>query len=221
MDIGVNDARSDAGTARVDARVRESGAVDMELEGERGLNLENELAAVDGLGAAFDLVPSMLALRATKMFTEGDGKPSRSDEPALAAQPTLRLTKLAKEAVSELFEHHRDGVQESWGEPLDKEEALDYLVCAALCCELLPGEARTIGKKAAYALAALTGAPQRVWLAPYPIPCPPWGRLLPHPFPHPAASLRRPRLLLRHHRPALRRPVTAAPVTAAPVTAAA
>ena len=171
----MNDALSDAGTARVDTRVRESGAVDMELEGERGLNLENELAAADGLGAAFDLVPSMLALRATKMFTEGDGKPSRSDEPVLAAQPTLRLTKLAKEAVSELFEHHRDGVQESWGEPLDKEEALDYLVCAALCCELLPGEARTIGKKAAYALAALTGAPQRVWLAPYPIPCPPGG----------------------------------------------
>ena len=132
MDAGMNDALSDAGTARVDTRVRESGAVDMELEGERGLNLENELAAADGLGAAFDLVPSMLALRATKMFTEGDGKPSRSDEPALAAQPTLRLTKLAKEAVSELFEHHRDGVQESWGEPLDKEEALDYLVCAAL-----------------------------------------------------------------------------------------
>ena len=113
MDAGINDALSDAGTARVDTRVRASGAVDMELEGERGLNLENELAAADGLGAAFDLVPSMLALRATKMFTEGDGKPSRSDEPALAAKPTLRLIKLAKEAVSELFEHHRDAVRES------------------------------------------------------------------------------------------------------------
>ena len=35
MDAGMNDALSDAGTARVDTRVRESGAVDMELEGER------------------------------------------------------------------------------------------------------------------------------------------------------------------------------------------
>ena len=110
MDVGANDALSDAGTARVDARVREYGAVNMELEGERGINLENELAAADGLGAAFDLVPSMLALRATKMFTEGDGKPSRSNEPALATKPTLRLTKLAKEAVAELFRHHRDAV---------------------------------------------------------------------------------------------------------------
>ena len=77
MNSAQDDSRSVTGTARVDTREREYGALDMEIEGERGLNLENELSAADGLGEAFDLTPSMLALRATKMFTEGGGKPRR------------------------------------------------------------------------------------------------------------------------------------------------
>ena len=120
MNVAPQDTASVAGTERVDINMREHGATDMEMEGERGRNLENELAAADGLGAAFDLQPAMLAVRATKMFTEGDGKPRRSREPALATTPTLWLVKLAKEAVSELFQHHRDAVRESWGEPLDQ-----------------------------------------------------------------------------------------------------
>ena len=138
----MEDAASVAGTERVAIRMREHDAVDMEIDGERGVNLENELAAADGLGEAFDLTPSMMASRATCMFTEGNGKPRGSEEPAIATKPTLWLVKLAKEAVSELFVHHRDEVQQSWGEPLDQEEALGYLVCDALGCELVPDEAR-------------------------------------------------------------------------------
>ena len=148
----MEDAASVAGTERVDIRMREYDAVDMEIDGERGVNLENELAAADGLGEAFDLTPSMMASRATCMFTEGNGKPRGSEEPAIATKPTLWLVKLAKEAVSELFVHHRDEVQQSWGEPLDQEEALGYLVCDALGCELVPDEARSIGKKATLAI---------------------------------------------------------------------
>ena len=148
----MEDAASVAGTERVDIRMREDDAVDMEIDGERGVNLENELAAADGLGEALDLKPSMLASRETRMFTEGIGKPRRSEEPAIATKPTLWLVKLAKEAVSELFVHHRDEVQQSWGEPLDQEEALGYLVCDALGCELVPDEARSIGKKATLAI---------------------------------------------------------------------
>ena len=36
-------------------------------------NLENELVAADGLGEVMELAPAMLTVRATKMFTEGDG----------------------------------------------------------------------------------------------------------------------------------------------------
>ena len=82
------------------------------------------------------------------MFAEGDGKPRQSGEDKLAAAPTPWLLKLAKEAVAELFKLRRDEVQQSWGEPLDQEEAVGYLVCDALGSELLPAEARTIGKKA-------------------------------------------------------------------------
>ena len=56
--------------------MRDSIAIDdMEIEGERGLNLENDLMTSDGFGEAMELVPSQLASRATKMFTEGNGAP--------------------------------------------------------------------------------------------------------------------------------------------------
>ena len=61
--------------------------------------MENEFIAADGLIPAQELEPAMLQLRATKMFTEGDGAPQVSGEPALVAEPTLRLLKLAKESV--------------------------------------------------------------------------------------------------------------------------
>ena len=75
----MDDVASVVGTERADINMREYDAVDMEIEGVRGRNLDNELAATDGLGEAFDLAPSMLASRATKMFTEGDGQPRMSD----------------------------------------------------------------------------------------------------------------------------------------------
>ena len=61
---------------------------------------------------------------------------------------TLKLIKLSKEAVHSLFEIHRDEVQRSWGSMLDQEEALGYLIADALSLDLLPEEARKVGKKA-------------------------------------------------------------------------
>ena len=133
---------------RVRPRVHGSDGSAMDVDAEPPLNIENDLMTADGFGEAMDLVPSMLASRATIMFAEGDGKPRQSGADKLAAAPTPWLLKLAKEAVAELFKLRRDEVQQSWGEPLDQEEAVGYLVCDALGSELLPAEARTIGKKA-------------------------------------------------------------------------
>ena len=127
---------------------RAADATAMEFEIEEGGNLENELVAADDLGEVMDIAPSQLTLRATKMFTEGSGAPHMSKEPCLASDPTLWLIKLAKEAVSELFAHRYEEVQSSWGAMIDQEEAVGYLVCDALGVELLPGEARAVGKKA-------------------------------------------------------------------------
>ena len=101
----MDDVASVVGTERADINMREYDAVDMEIEGERGRNLVNELAATDRLSEALDLAPSMLASRATKMFTEGDGQARMSEERALAMVPTLYLLNLAREAVAELFSH--------------------------------------------------------------------------------------------------------------------
>ena len=130
----MEDAASVAGTERVAIRMREHDAVDMEIDGERGVNLENELAAADGLGEAFDLTPSMMASRATCMFTEGNGKPRGSEEPAIATKPTLWLVKLAKEAVSELFVHHRDEALCSPSMPSSPPRA----TCSARGCSSTP-----------------------------------------------------------------------------------
>ena len=86
------------------------------------------------------------------MFTEGDGAPRASGGEAITTVPTLWLVKLGMEAVKELFKQHRDAVHKSWGEPIDKEEALGYLVCDALGTELTPTEARRIGKDATLAM---------------------------------------------------------------------
>ena len=142
-----DDASSVVGS-RVTTGQHMTGAFDTELEGESGLNLEKDLMAADGLGEAMGLLPSMLAGRATKMFTGGNGAPRRSQEPELATSPTPWLIKLAKEAVHELFDLQRDEVQRSWGEVIDREEAVGYLLLDALGIEALPAEARDFGKKA-------------------------------------------------------------------------
>ena len=124
----------------------------MELEDDPGLTIANDLMMADGFGEAMDLNPSMLASRATKMFMEGAGAPRQSHEPALATTPTLWLVKLARQAVSDLFGQHRAEVQESWGSALDQEEAVGYLIADALGGELVPAEARALGKKALLAI---------------------------------------------------------------------
>ena len=101
----------------------------------------------DESGEAMTLQPSVINAKATQMFTGGDGAPRRSGEGAVATAPTLWLIKLAKEAVFELFLHHRDEVQRSWGTMLDQEEAVGHLVCDALGLEILPEEARTIADR--------------------------------------------------------------------------
>ena len=83
----------------------------LEIEGEEGGNLENDLVAAYDLGEVMDMTPSQLTLRATKMFVEGDGAPSMSKERKIATYATLWLVKLAKEAVDELFDHRYDEVQ--------------------------------------------------------------------------------------------------------------
>tara|TARA_B100000795_G_scaffold140593_1_gene105242 strand:+ start:1048 stop:1641 length:594 start_codon:yes stop_codon:yes gene_type:complete len=98
------------------------------------------------------LQPSVVNARATQMFTGGDGAPRRSGEGAVATAPTFWVIKLAKEAVFELFLHHRDEVQRSWGTMLDQEEAVAYLVCDVVGLEILPEEARPVGKAAVKAV---------------------------------------------------------------------
>ena len=44
----------------------------------------------------------------------------------------------AKEAAHDLFMHHYEEVQRSWGSPIDEEEAVGYLVADALALELVP-----------------------------------------------------------------------------------
>jgi len=142
-----NDASSVYGS-RVRPQQGATGAAEMEIEDESDRNLEQDLSAADGFGEHMDLIPSMLTARATKMFTGGAGGARASGEPAVATFVTPWLIKLAKETVSQLFDLHREDVQSSWGEPIDREEATGYLVMDALGIEILPDETRKLGKKA-------------------------------------------------------------------------
>ena len=111
-------------------------------------NLLNELVAIPGQVTPSELVPAMLNERTTVMFTEGDGKPRTSGKDILVKIPTLKLLKLARQAIFELFEQHAEAVQISWGTAIDMEEALGYVIGDALGVELLLDEARAIGKRA-------------------------------------------------------------------------
>ena len=102
--------QDDTGTVCDDrVRPRREGAEDdnMEIEGEEGGNLENDLVAAEDLGELMDITPSQVTLRATKMFTEGDGAPCTSQEPAITTSATPWLINLAKEAVWQLFDLHQ------------------------------------------------------------------------------------------------------------------
>ena len=150
-------------TARGHDHRRGHDAAVQEIEANPARNIENDLVTADAFAEGMDLVPSMLASRAALlMFTNGVGQPTRSKEPALAAVATRWLLKLAKDAVSELFELQREEVQRSWGTLLDQEEALGYLVADSLGAELLPEEARAVGVKARKRLTAAKGPDDKV-----------------------------------------------------------
>ena len=149
-------------TARGHDHRRGHNAAAQEIEANPARNIKNDLVTADAFAEGMDLVPSMLASRAALMFTNGVGQPTRSKEPALAAVATRWLLKLAKDAVSELFELQREEVQRSWGTLLDQEEALGYLVADSLGAELLPDEARAVGVKARKRLTAAKGSDDKV-----------------------------------------------------------
>ena len=68
----------------------------------------------------------------------------------MAAQPTVELCWLAKQAVQTLFEKQRKQQCRSPERPdlpLSQEEASGFLCAAALGVELLPTEARALGKR--------------------------------------------------------------------------
>jgi hypothetical protein len=90
------------------------------------LNIENELMTADGALEASKLNPALLNQRATRMFTGGDGTPTAPSADPLVHHATLLLIKYSKEAVHDLFQQHRDEVQQSWGTMLDQEEAVGY-----------------------------------------------------------------------------------------------
>ena len=112
------------------------------------LNIDHDLMTADGVLEAGELNLALINVRATRRFTGGDGTPTTASPDPLVAAVTLMLLKLVKEAIHDLFQQHHGEVQRSWGSMLDQEEAVGYLVCDALALDILPGEARTIGKKA-------------------------------------------------------------------------
>ena len=116
-------------TERVHSKEKESDTMDAEANTGGPLFQENKDITTCGLEEALGLSQSMVAPRSTKMFTEGDGAPRMSGDDAILKTPTKWLCKVAKEVVYELFQHHYDLVQRSWGSMLDKEEAVAYLIC--------------------------------------------------------------------------------------------
>ena len=151
MDTG--DHFTDTGT---EVGVRDRDVVNDEtgsfIGGPDGLNLSNEFIAADGDVEAHELPPALVNNRATQKFTGGEGAPIPPPDEPVVQRASLWLVKLVKEAVHILFEQHRDEVLRSWGTMLDQEEAIAYLICDLLALELLPAEARAIGKKAVVAL---------------------------------------------------------------------
>ena len=106
-------------TQRVCTNEKDSDDVATELSSVAPLNLANEVIATYFFEDCMGLPSSIVAPRATKMFTEGDGAPRTSGDDAILKKPTRWLIKVAREVVAELFKHHRQRVQESWGVAID------------------------------------------------------------------------------------------------------
>ena len=110
----------------------------------RSQPLENDLLAADGALEADNLNPAPFNERPSRRFLGGDGALTPPIGERLVQEPTLRLVKLAKEAVHDLFQMHRDEVQVSWGTLLDQEEAIGYLISDVLALEIMPEEAPSL-----------------------------------------------------------------------------
>ena len=97
--------------------------------------------------------PTAAALkeRAVRMFVDRHGGLVESGAGALAIVPTYELVLHAQQAVHELWEQRRADICGSPERPdlqMDKEEGLGYLLGDVLRGQLLPEEARAIGKRA-------------------------------------------------------------------------
>ena len=96
----------------------------------------------------------MLLARAESIFPEGFGGPRAEPKDGTAAAVTNELLVNVKEAVDELWKLRgymalkADAIKDRLGYPLDREEAVGYVVTSSLNLPLLsPDEARTIGKR--------------------------------------------------------------------------
>ena len=87
-------------TQRVHTNEKDSDDVATELSSVAPLNLANEVITTDSFEDGMSLLSSVVAARATKMFTEGDGAPRTSREGAIVKEPTLWLVKIAREVVA-------------------------------------------------------------------------------------------------------------------------
>ena len=88
-----------------------------------------------------------LQQRGARMFLGVSAGPQASGDGRAASGATLELAKLATEAVEALWKGHRDEIRRCCA-PIDKQEALGYLLADALGRPLLPTEhARPVGLK--------------------------------------------------------------------------
>ena len=88
----MDDDASQVGEGRTRPRTGMNQGVAMDIDEMEPRNMENDLVAADGLGELMELKPAMLAVRATKMFTEGDGAPrvSAPGRSRMRAPPSAR-----------------------------------------------------------------------------------------------------------------------------------
>jgi hypothetical protein len=105
--------------------------------------------ASSGDGAAEAPTASMLLQVAISMFPNGSGPPLAAGGVQLAACSSNELILNAMEARDALFDHFKVARGESLTGPVDREEALGYLLGAALQPGVLaPADARTVGARA-------------------------------------------------------------------------
>ena len=109
-----------------------------------------------------ELDKELVAEWAAALLLGGSGPPGRTGKPPIASEATNELVHLVKIVVLELFEQRRAEVRMvSETARIDQEEAVAYLLGDLLDYELLPDEARAIGKAAQHAAAVFKGKPPK------------------------------------------------------------